>query len=73
MSSFRSSAFAGGVSFSNKNFTMTCPQIGEWYDGNNLIGDEGLTLTLEYNDRRPYYCKYESTKYYYFYVQGKGE
>lgn len=72
------SAFAGGVSFWMKTFTMTCPGVGKWFEENKLIetDPEEQTLTVEYKDRRKYHCEYGSDgnkEKYYFYVQGKGE
>lgn len=67
------SAFAGGVSFWLKTFTMTCPAEGIWFEGNKPINTTAQsTLEIEYKDRRKYHCEYEKKKYY-FYVQAKGE
>lgn len=71
------SAFAGGVSFWLKTFTMTCPVKGTWFEGNKPVNETPQdTLEVEYKDRRTYYCQYNidsKTDKYYFYVQAKGE
>lgn len=69
---------AGGVEFSRKNFTMSCPGDGKWFHkGNAIPGIDGFEFENPYDDTTKglYHCEYtdEVKVKYYFYVQGRGE
>ncbi|XP_056467607.1 T-cell surface glycoprotein CD3 epsilon chain-like [Gadus chalcogrammus] len=72
--SFARSEYTGGVSFWQKNFTMTCPKKGDWYktEGDIKINQASETLEQEYNDmtKGHYHCIHNKEKYH-FYVKGK--
>ncbi|XP_036943974.1 T-cell surface glycoprotein CD3 epsilon chain-like [Acanthopagrus latus] len=66
----------GGVSFWQREFTLTCPKEGKWFqDENNkevqIKNETSKYFTMEYTKKGSYHCVYDSTNYYYFYVQGK--
>uniref|UniRef100_H3BX19 Uncharacterized protein n=1 Tax=Tetraodon nigroviridis TaxID=99883 RepID=H3BX19_TETNG len=62
---------AGNVRFWSKDFTMTCPDVGKWFQESKEMGPDGTeSLTLEYKDKGKYHCEYDDAQYY-FYVRGK--
>lgn len=56
--------------------TLTCPEVGDWFDRNNKSLElQTKTHEFVYNSKKkgPYHCSYGGNKRYSFYVQGKGE
>ncbi|XP_059930416.1 T-cell surface glycoprotein CD3 epsilon chain-like [Gadus macrocephalus] len=71
--SFARSGDTAGVSFWKKSFTMTCPDVGDWYKEDIKIAANSEKLyIMEYNDttKGHYYCIHLAEKYH-FYVKGK--
>lgn len=68
-----------GVTFSGKNFTMTCPREGNWFRKPSATAvSHGEALEKAYDDtsKGQYYCEYgdaTAKEKYYFYVQARGE
>nr|AND78199.1 CD3 epsilon [Lateolabrax japonicus] len=67
-------AAEGGVEFSGENFTMICPQSGDWfYKDKESIKNDSKTISVKYDNsvKGSYHCSYEGgEKKYYFYVKG---
>lgn len=67
---------AGEVTFSGKNFTMTCPSSGDWFRKTSTVESNGEKLEKAYDDtsKGQYHCEHGTAKEkYYFYVQARGE
>ncbi|XP_070987182.1 T-cell surface glycoprotein CD3 epsilon chain-like [Oncorhynchus clarkii lewisi] len=71
----------GYVSFWRTTVTMTCPGIGEWYDGTTKMDKNSQNIEENYDEskKRVYHCEYqhdhqvgpEKTATYQFYFKGK--
>ncbi|XP_073344155.1 T-cell surface glycoprotein CD3 epsilon chain-like [Pagrus major] len=68
----------GGVQFWRKEFTMTCPGGGSWFDKDKALEEVNGTdviATVVYKNKGFYRCEYKTDTTdkikYYFYVQGK--
>ncbi|XP_010869168.1 T-cell surface glycoprotein CD3 epsilon chain [Esox lucius] len=64
----------GDVTFWRDKYTLTCPEIGEWYVDNELIQAEARSFDpIEIGNTRSYHCQYgkENIKHL-FYIQGRG-
>lgn len=71
----------GYVSFWRTKVTMTCPGIGEWFDGTTKMDKNSQNIEENYDEskKRVYHCEYqydpqvgpEKTATYQFYFKGK--
>ncbi|XP_024298061.1 T-cell surface glycoprotein CD3 epsilon chain isoform X1 [Oncorhynchus tshawytscha] len=71
----------GYVSFWRTTVTMTCPGIGEWYDGTTKMEKNSQNIKENYDEskKRVYHCEYQydtqddgvKTATYQFYFKGK--
>ncbi|XP_029965338.1 T-cell surface glycoprotein CD3 epsilon chain [Salarias fasciatus] len=63
---------AEGVKFWRDNVTLTCPEVGRWFENDKPIpnAETDDTYKFTYMDKGKYHCEYSGKKYQ-FYVEGR--